>query len=77
MTISACSALLSANVKMCEGVEGMWNYHLCPEDDENGTKSLCGRQTMYSGSPISSWGFKPGHMPSSYCMECEKIALGK
>jgi len=71
------SALLSADVRLCEGIAGMWRYHLCPADDETGTKSLCGKQTMICNSPVDSWGFKSDHMPYSYCAECERIALGR
>ena len=62
------------NVQICEGVEGMWHYHLCPSDDNTGTKSLCGKRTMSSLAVISSWGFKSKHIPAHYCKECESIA---
>lgn len=63
------------SVQLCEGVSGMWRYHLCPSDDDTGTKSLCGARTMHSYAVLSSWGFVPKHMPTSYCEECESIAL--
>jgi hypothetical protein len=72
-----CIKLLSADVRLCEGVVGMWRYHLCPADDDTGTKSLCGKQTMSCNSPVESWGFKPKHMPSSYCADCERIAIAR
>ena len=59
--------------KMCESVSGNWHYHLHREDDHP-SKSLCGASTMHSGAPIDTWGFKPEHMPSSYCKKCESIA---
>lgn len=68
-------SLSLTDVRLCEGVAGMWRYHLCPADDDTGTRSLCGAQTMSCDSPLSSWGFSPGHMPSSYCAECERIAV--
>jgi hypothetical protein len=68
------SFLNMKNVQMCEGVEGTWRYHLCPLDDDTGTKSLCGARTMSSPALLSHWGFKPKHMPAHYCKECELIA---
>ena len=71
------SDLLSADVQICEGVESMWRYHLCHKNDETGTKSLCGARTMSSGAPLDTWGLKPEHIPSTYCADCEGIALGR
>lgn len=62
------------NVQICEGVEGTWHYHLCPSDDDTGTKSLCGKRTMSSPAPLSSWGLKLAHIPTHYCKKCESIA---
>ena len=64
---------LLSNYKMCEGIGGTWRYHLCRDDSE--TEALCGKPTMPCRSLISSWGYKPDHMPTSYCKECERIAL--
>ena len=62
--------------KIVEGISGMWHYHLAHEDS-NGLTSLCGKQTMPTRSRLETWGFKPGHYPTSYCEECEKIACGE
>ncbi len=63
-------------LRICEGVAGTWHYHLTY--NEKGTNALCGAQTMWSGSPLNSWGFKPNHMPTSYCHKCEKlVGLGE
>ena len=58
-------------VEMCEGVEGMWRYHL---REPGKVKSLCGRTVMLTPAPLDSWGFMPGHMPTSYCWTCRARA---
>ena len=56
-----------------EGVGGNWHYHIAI-----GTKPLCGNEdTMECGSPLNSWGFKPDHIPHSYCRTCERVAKEK
>ena len=62
-----CSDLFS----ICEGISGMWHYHL----HRNGTpeKALCGARTMSTSLPMSTWGHKSDHIPESYCEECEKM----
>ena len=60
---------------ICESVEANWHYHLFDLKSGKDSKALCGAQTMWSPARISTWGFKSKHMPSSYCSECEKIAL--
>ena len=61
--------------RVVEGISGVWHYHLTDEP-KNGSsaKSICGARTMYSGMPIDSWGYKPTHMPTSYCKECERLS---
>jgi len=59
---------------ICESVHGNWHYHLYAKNGRP-SESLCGAWTMWSGAPIDTWGFKPDHMPSSYCSKCEEIAL--
>ena len=58
-------------VRICEGIAGMWHYHLTV--DPHSSVSLCGKRAMYSGAPLNSWGFIPAHMPTSYCKRCEEI----
>ncbi len=58
-----------------EGSAGMWHFHLSLTG-KNGDPSLCGnREVMLTHSPLKQWGFKPRHYPSSYCQQCEGIAL--
>ncbi len=59
--------------QIVEGISGMWHYHLAPSDGSP-HKSLCGKQTMPTAAPLSSWGFYPKHMPTSYCRECKTLA---
>lgn len=51
-----------------EGIAGVWSYHLSLADKF--TVSLCGRQTMKTGLPLSAWGIKSKHIPESYCRVC-------
>lgn len=52
---------------LLEGIHGMYHYHLSREG-----KALCGNaRVMRTECRLDSWGFKPGHMSSSYCKECE------
>ena len=74
-TIAEMLLAVSPGVRMCEGISAMWRYHLCLKDDDTGARSLCGRMTMSCNSRIESWGLRPDHMPTSYCSECEEIAL--
>jgi hypothetical protein len=60
-------------LKIVEGVAGIWHYHLSISG-ENYQEALCGeRKVMKTEVPLSSWGFKGGNVPSSYCTECERI----
>ena len=60
-------------VKICEGVESTWNYHLCHKHS-SGLKALCRAQTIPTHLPVSTWGHKSEHIPESYCAECERLA---
>ena len=60
------------NLKITEGISGYWFYHF--SHPETITKSLCGKQTMRTAMPLSSWG-AIGHLRERYCKECEKLAL--
>lgn len=71
------AAIAAAGVKVCEGISGIWRYHLCLQTDVHATTALCGRQTMACSCTTESWGFKPEHMPTSYCDECERMAVVK
>ena len=59
--------------QIVEGISGMWRYHLALID-ASPTPALCGARTMATSAPLSSWGFAPAHIPTSYCAKCEEIA---
>ena len=67
--------LALAGVRIVEGAESTWHYHLCSSMLKRSAQGLCGAATMHSESPIEDWGFRPDHIPMSYCKKCEKIAL--
>ena len=62
-------------LRLVEGVESVWNYHLAfgPE-----IRALCnpGRTMMSTGIPLAAWGHRD-HIPSSYCRECERLAIAR
>lgn len=61
--------------RIVESIHGTWHYHLTDQPpDGSSAHGLCGARTMRSSAPLSSWGYKPDHMPSSYCKDCEKLA---
>lgn len=73
-SLSPSSSLFSGDThKICESRHGNWHYHLCHRHS-SGLKGLCGAETMPCHAPIRTWGFKPDHMPASYCRKCEKLA---
>lgn len=57
-----------AELVVVEGVSGVWHYHIAEVGHE--TTAICGAKTMPCAAPLSSWGFKPEHMRTSYCAEC-------
>ena len=59
---------------ICESIHGNWHYHLFNRKTGKASEALCGAKTMWSGAPLDTWGFKPEHMPSSYCEDCERIS---
>lgn len=59
-------------LQVVEGLSAVWHYHLAHKEASS-SKALCGAKTMSCGLPVTSWGFKPGHMRSSYCAECASI----
>ena len=61
------------DVRVVEGISGVWHYHLAKAEGPF-YEALCGARTMYSAAPLDSWGYKPDHMPASYCAECARIA---
>lgn len=61
------------NLKIVEGAASVWHYHLS-ETGKNGKPALCGKlMVMHTELPLSTWGKKGGHIPMSYCEECNKI----
>jgi hypothetical protein len=59
--------------QIVEGIGGHWHYHLAPVD-QSAAIALCGAMTMSTAAPLSSWGYKPTHIPTSYCETCEQLA---
>lgn len=61
-------------LRLVEGLEGRWNYHLAVGEQN---KALCSdeRKVMFSPAPLSSWGYHSSHLPSHYCQECERLAI--
>lgn len=60
------------SLECCEGVAGMWHYHL----RRPGTyTSLCGKPVMNTGRPLSRWNVKiPNHhIPESFCKACDGL----
>ena len=51
-----------------EGVAGCWHYHIAPADRT--AQAYCGAVTMSTHVAWNSWGYKPKHIPHSYCKEC-------
>ena len=61
------------NLKIVEGVEGIWHYHLS-ETGKNGQPSLCGnKDVMFTQLPLRCWKMPGGHIPMSYCKKCDEI----
>lgn len=66
------STLKKENLKIVEGVESVWFYHLSVTG-KNYEPALCGRrEVMRTQLPLSSWGFKDGNVPSKYCPKCNE-----
>lgn len=63
---------LSNRYEIVEGISGVWHYHIALAGKPS--TSLCGRPTMKTAAKNSTWGFVPGHMPTSYCSACAEMA---
>jgi hypothetical protein len=59
-------------LKITEGVEGYFYYHLSLAG--NKTKSLCGKTVMNTEIPLTTWG-RVGHLKERYCKDCANAAL--
>lgn len=62
------------DLKITEGVAGMWHYHLSCADTP--FVALCGARVMGTAMPIDHWRKKFGeHFPKrpTWCAECEKL----
>ncbi len=57
-------------IEMCEGVEGMWKYHL---REPGSMRALCGHSVMSTPAPMSSWGYRGGHLNEGYCDTCKSL----
>lgn len=60
------------DLNVCEGIAGMWHYHL-----RRGTSvvALCGARVMHTSIPLARWGKTPPgyHIPESWCLGCTKL----
>lgn len=57
-------------LEVAETIASVWNYHLRRFGEK---AALCGRtDIMPTRIPLSAWGIKSGHLPESYCPECDK-----
>lgn len=57
---------------LLEGISGYWHYHISRRG-----LAICGeRRVMTTHAPRRTWGFKPTHMPTSYCGECDRLYRG-
>lgn len=62
------------SLRLAEGIHGTWFYHLT--DDPRSIRGLCGSQTMYTGVPLRTWGYR-GHLNERYCSACAAFADAK
>jgi len=61
------------SLKIVEGVESVWHYHLS-ETGKTAQPALCGNtRVMQTEIPLSNWGKKSSHIPDSFCKECNAI----
>jgi len=60
------------NLRIVEGVESTWHYHL-QTNDQNSYTSLCGAKVFSTHIPLRNWG-KVGHLKERYCDNCKQIA---
>ena len=68
----ASSGARLPELRVVEGVEGMFRYHLATQDQ---MKAVCDpeRRVMHTSIPLSTWGFR-GHLKEKYCAQCEAEA---
>ena len=66
----------SKRYRVTEGISGYYFYHLSPVEDY--TYSLCGKNTMQTHIPLSSWGEKgPSHIRYKWCSMCKELSEKK
>jgi len=57
-------------IVITEGIGGTFYYHF--SEKKKFIRSLCGKKTMTTALPVSSWGIKT-HLNERYCEECFKL----
>ena len=62
-------------LRLVEGVESVWNYHLAFGPAVQALRNPA-RTMMSTGIPLAAWGHRD-HIPSSYCRECERLAIAR
>lgn len=61
---------MESSVKVVEGIEGRWHYHL---RKDGGLSSLCGKSVMPTRIPLEAWGVVT-HLNEHYCAQCLALA---
>jgi hypothetical protein len=55
--------------EVAESIHGTWFYHIRRPGE---FKSLCGREVMSCGIPMSDWGVKT-HLDEGWCSKCQRL----
>jgi hypothetical protein len=72
MTNQKNAAIGEQDLRVTEGVSGLWHYHFSKPGEYVG---LCGTSVMNSGLKLADWKVaeNPSHMPkrATYCRTCD------
>lgn len=63
-----------SDLKITEGIHGMWHYHLSTADDLY--RGLCGKEVMSTAMRLSAWRVPFGEhfpKPPTWCNECDRL----
>jgi hypothetical protein len=75
MTAAATGQRVADELKITEGIAGLWHYHL--SDASKPYRGLCGAQVMHTAIMLQDWRVPFGeHFPKkpSWCAECERLS---
>lgn len=62
-------------LRITEGISGVWHYHLSEVTERPPTTALCGARVMATAMTLDQWAVPFGeHFPKrpTWCKECEK-----